>query len=398
MLERYLTPWRVRWYSASILFSIFIGFMICVFYGTGSNTIYGRLGGDYPAFYSIGRIVAKGDLEAIYNPENQAAEQKPLMGDETGYLPFGYPPYVALFYWPLSLLSYRLSYVIHTFVMVLALLLLFHIMRPVSAEINKNFFGAFILSLCFAPIFRAITAGQNTIITMLLIALSWRAIEKKNDYVAGIFCGLMLFKPQFALPLIGVYLLSGRWRVGISSGMIAIILYVIGTFMIGFDWIFVWLEKAKWQVQLYAELDKLNAVSWLGFCEAVFGAGNQWALSLGWTLTLLTIIGISYVWWKGGRKGDLTSQMGLICISLVLIPPHVIFYDMGILLFTFIAIATRPLQRKIEILLIICILSWTQPIIARSIGFSPLFLVAIGTSLLAAILLVQPALEYTDRA
>jgi prolipoprotein diacylglyceryltransferase len=67
MLERYLTPWRIRWYSVSILFAIFLGFIICVFYGTGSETISGRLGGDYPAFYSIGRIVAKGDLEAIYN-------------------------------------------------------------------------------------------------------------------------------------------------------------------------------------------------------------------------------------------------------------------------------------------------------------------------------------------
>ena len=73
---------------------------------------------------------------------------------------------------------------------------------------------------------------------------------------------------------------------------------------------FVWLEKAKWQVQLYAELDKLNAVSWLGFCEAVFGVGNQWALSVGWTLTLLTIIGISCIWWKGRRKGDLKSANG----------------------------------------------------------------------------------------
>ena len=125
--------------------------MICVFYGTGSSTISGRLGGDYPAFYSIGRIVAKGDLKAIYNPENQAAEQKPLMGEETGYLPFGYPPYVALFYWPLSLLSYRLSYVIHTVVMALALLSIFHIMRPVSAEINKNFLDAFSLSFCSLP-------------------------------------------------------------------------------------------------------------------------------------------------------------------------------------------------------------------------------------------------------
>ena len=56
MLERYLIPWRIRWYSASILFAIFFGFKICDFYGTGSSTIFGRLGGDYQAFYSIGRI------------------------------------------------------------------------------------------------------------------------------------------------------------------------------------------------------------------------------------------------------------------------------------------------------------------------------------------------------
>lgn len=76
---------------------------------------------------------------------------------------------------------------------------------------------------------------------------------------------------------------------GISSGMKAIILYVIDTFLIDPDSIFVWLEKAKWQVQLYSELDKLNAVSWLGFSETLFGFGNQWALSVlsvGLTLPL----------------------------------------------------------------------------------------------------------------
>jgi len=70
MLERYLTAWRIRWYSASILFAIFLGFIICVFLLTKSVTIYGRLGRDYQAFYSISHIAAKEYLEAIYNPEN----------------------------------------------------------------------------------------------------------------------------------------------------------------------------------------------------------------------------------------------------------------------------------------------------------------------------------------
>ena len=40
-----------------------MGFIICVFYGTGSSTISGRLGGDYPAFYGVrhkaGKTTAK---------------------------------------------------------------------------------------------------------------------------------------------------------------------------------------------------------------------------------------------------------------------------------------------------------------------------------------------------
>ena len=58
---------------------------------------------------------------------------------------------------------------------------------------------------------------------------------------------LMLFKPQFALPLTGVYLLSGRLRVLVSFGCMVIIIYLIGTAMLGHDWVVVWFENAQWQ-------------------------------------------------------------------------------------------------------------------------------------------------------
>lgn len=392
MLQRFLTPWRLKWYSSAILFALSVGYLICVFYGSGSITLAGRLGGDYPTFYSIGRIIYKGDRAEIYNGARQFAEQKPFMGKENTYLPFGYPPHVALVYLPLSILPYRLSYVIHTVIMVLALLLTLHLIRPKSALIDKHFMCAFTLAVSFFPIFRAITGGQNTVINMLLIALSWRAAEKKHEYRAGVYTGLMLFKPQFALPLIGVYLLSGRWRIGISSGVVAIILYIIGAVMIGPDWIAAWLEKAKWQIQIYSLIDKENAISWLGFSEAILGAGNQWALIIGWSLTILTIIGISFIWWVGGRKADLTVQIGLMSICLVLVPPHVIFYDMGLLLFTYVAIATKPFKRKIEILGLMWFLSWSQAM-ASFIGFSPLFFITVGTGALAAFTLIRPDLK-----
>ena len=66
---------------------------------------------------------------------------------------------------------------------------------------------------------------------------------------------------------------------------------------------------------------------------------------------------------------------------------------MGILLFTYVAIASRRLKFKMEIFLLICIFSWSQPVLARSLGFSPLFIVAIGTGILAIYTLMRSALE-----
>ena len=396
MFLRLLTPWRLKWYSASILFALFVGFIIPILSGSGSIILTGRLGGDFPTFYSIGRMISKGDWQELYNRDRQIAEQRPFMGNENAYLPFGYPPHAALIYWPLSILPYRLSYVIHTGIMVLALLLTLHLIRPMSEQLNKHFMPAFALSVSFFPIFKAITGGQNTVITMLLIALSWKAVEQNREYLAGVYIGLMLFKPQFALPLTGVYLLSGRWRIVVSFGAVAILCYIVGALMIGPDWLAVWLENAAWQVQAYSMIDKENAVSWLGFTEAVLGVGNQWALIIGWALTVLTVIGISLLWWTGGLKNDSAALIGMTSICLVLIPPHVIFYDAGLLLFACVVIASRPLNLKAGLLGMIWLLSWSQTI-AGFVGFSPLFFITVGTGALAALTLVKPALATVNR-
>jgi hypothetical protein len=82
----------------------------------------GRLGGDYPAFYSAGRIIAEGDWGNLYSAEKQAAVQKGLFpGEENSFLVFVNPPFWAVTYYPLSLIDYRISYVVHTLLMGTAL-------------------------------------------------------------------------------------------------------------------------------------------------------------------------------------------------------------------------------------------------------------------------------------
>ena len=49
--------------------------------GDGSTTASGRVGGDFPAFYSAGSIVADGNIDALWDPATQAAAQVDLLGE-----------------------------------------------------------------------------------------------------------------------------------------------------------------------------------------------------------------------------------------------------------------------------------------------------------------------------
>ena len=392
-LKRLLTPWRIKWYPRSLLSAIAVAFIIAVFFGNGASTLTGRLGGDYAAFYGAGRIVAEGEFGELYNWKRQLDAQKNLFPEEEkSFLPFMNPPYVALVYLPLSLLPYRLSYVIYTLLLVGALLMTLHLVRQMNAQIDRHYLFAFTFLLFFYPVLRSVLGGQNTAFTLLLVACSWRAVEDRHEFQAGFFLGLLLFKPHFALPLIGVYVLSGRWRVGISSATTALFLYIIGVLMQGPKWVTIWFEYAKWAIRPPMGFEADKAISWLGFFKGLLGIDSTFALILGWTLVLGTIVGISWVWYVGGRRADLTAQIGIAVPCLLLIPPHVYYYDAGLLFFTYAVIVTRHLKRQAELIGIVWFLGFSQ-ILSCLIGFSPLFLITVFTGVLAIIHLGRMAIH-----
>jgi hypothetical protein len=360
-----------------------VAFIIAVLSGTGASTLTGRLGGDYAAFYGAGRIIAEGNVGELYNWKRQLNAQKGLFpGEKESFLPFMNPPYVALAYMPLSLLPYRISYFIHTLLLVGALLLTLHLIRPMNTQIDRHYLFAFTLLLLFYPVLRSVLGGQNTALTLLLIACSWRAVEDGHELRAGFFLGLLLFKPHFAFPLIGIYILSGRWRVGIAGAITALFLYGVGVLMQGPGWVSLWFEYARWATQPPMGFEADKAISWVGFFKGWLGADSTLALILAWTMVLGTIVGISWIWFVGGRRADLSAQIGLAAPCLLLIPPHVYYYDAGVLFFTYASLKANHLKRQAELIGIIWLLSFSQ-MLSPLIGFSPLFLVTIFTGGLA---------------
>ena len=161
MLNTILTPWRLKWYSRGALFALAVAFITVLLSGSGPETITGRVGGDYPAFYSAGQIIADGAAENLYSLDTQRDYQKPLIGDQSGVLPFAYPPHFALLYAPLSELPFRLSYAVHTLALVAALALACVLIQRMYPSLIQSPFLLFFLTLTAYPVDRRVGNVRN---------------------------------------------------------------------------------------------------------------------------------------------------------------------------------------------------------------------------------------------
>jgi hypothetical protein len=383
-LGRFLTPWRLKWYPLALLTGFAIGFLIHILSGEGASTLIGRVGGDYPCFYAAGRIIAEGEGRNLYSSERQHSDQLNLFPENKDFfIPFPYPPHVALAYVPLSLLPYRLSYTLHTLLMVGAVLLAIWIIRPLNEAVQKYYFVIFTAAFLYYPLFRGITGGVTTPMTLLLIALCWRMAKENRDFVAGVFLGLLLFKPQYALPLIGLFLLSGRWKTAGVSALTGLMLWGIGVWLCGWGWVGDWISYSHWVTRVAADIDKQNAVSWIGFFEAIGGAESSFAKVVGIIFAGMTAAITCWVWRKGGRQeGYLDRQMGIAICCILLIPPHAFYYDAGLLLFTWIMLLSHDWKYKLETLAGVWILGLSQ-VAAGWLGFSPVLPVVVFTFVVA---------------
>ncbi len=383
MLETILTPWRVKWYSRGALFALAVAFVVILVSGSGTTTLTGRIGGDYPAFYSAGKIIADGEAENLYSLRTQREYQQELIGDQSGVLAFAYPPHFALFYAPLSELPFRVSYAVHTLAMVAALALACLLIQRIYPNLIAKPELLFFLAFTAYPIFRSVIGGQNTALSILLIVLCWYKVLHNKHYQAGIYLGLLLFKPQFAVPLAGLFLLSGRWRVWVSAGATGIVLIALNSALLGPGWFADWFDIVRTFSRFDVQVNFAELVSWQGFIQAVVGQGNGFAVALGWGLSGATILAISWVWFAGGRTADFNAQLALASICIVLISPHTLYYDSGIVLIAVVVLLNRFGRLNANLILGVWaagILQLLSPALGVSLSFIPVVLLLVAAT------------------
>lgn len=332
---------RLSRYPLALLGALALAFAIVLASGAGSDTASGRVGGDFPAFYGAGTIVADGAIDSLWDLEVQQAVQADLLGTEDGFIMFPYAPHVAAAYAPLAALPYRAAYAIHTALMVGLLIGALHLLRPLVAVVDRYFPLTLAAVLTSYPVFVGVGGGQNTALTLFLLAATWRTLHDDREALTGLTVAVLLFRPQYALPLLGLLLLGRHWRAVGWAGAGAAGVWAVNTVLLGPAWFTTWLDEVQPLLEADAEVNAANEIAPIGFLHALWGTDSTAALVVGGLVSLLVVAVLMALWWQ--RRLDLGARMAITTAGLLLVGPHTIYYDSSLLLFATLVLVDRRL-------------------------------------------------------
>ncbi|MCP4308697.1 MAG: DUF2029 domain-containing protein [bacterium] len=374
------TSWRLTVYPVGILLALAIAVVVGSVLAGDAEFPAEAVGGDYPAFYGAGVIAADGDWDELYTLERQSEAQAGLYeaSAEDAARFFPYPPQVAAPYVPLASLDYHWSYLVHTAVMALFLWASIWIARPMIPWLRGRMPLAYAAAFLFWPMFRAITGGSNTALTLFLIVAAWRLVHDDRQLAAGLALAGLLYKPQFALPLIGLFLLGRYWRVVAGAAAGTVVFYLWGVFLMGWGWVSDWYELASSFGAKDAEINGHSAISFIGFTQNIFGAELSPPVLIAGALAGGVTVFLSWLWWRG-TPSDLPYLMALTMPGILLLSLHAMSHDGAIIVLTVAVLVGFQTRRQwTPWFVTIWVLGAIQQLI-RQLGFSPgLFMLLIA--------------------
>jgi len=380
--------WRVQAYPLAVIVTIAAVVLLAAVSAGNSSAPAENLGGDYPAFYGAGQIAAEGDWDDLYDLDRQIEAQAGLYPASEGAVArfFAYPPQVAAAYQPLSALDYHWSFVVHTLLMALLLWAAVLLVRPMIPWLTGRVALATAIALVFWPMFRAVTGGSNTAFTMFLIAAAWRLVHDDRQVAAGFVLAVLLFKPQLAVPIIGLFVLGRYWRVVIGAAVGAVAFYATGAVLQGWRWGVDWIDVAAGFGRLDAEVNGHSSISFIGMAENLFGVAASPPVVVAWVLAGVTAGFLGWLWWRGEHT-DLDILLAITMPGILLLSPHTMSQDGAIVVLSAaIVVGAWDLRNWLPWVAVIWILGATQLWI-RQLGFSPGFPMLLVVSGMAWLLL-----------
>lgn len=387
MLPQLWTPRRLRRFSLAALAGAVLGFSVFWFTSDGLRSRDGgRVGGDFPAFYGAGQILRNGGMASLYEPETQRRTQASMLpGVEHGWVHFAYAPQVAAAYVPFTYLDFKHAYLVHTLLMAACAVAAVWALGTALPSVRANLFPAIAASMTFYPMYRSIVGGQNTALTLLFAAGTVALLARRRDVAAGLWLSLLLFKPQFGLPVAAILAIGGYPRVLVGLAIGAVGWYVSGVLLVDASWpLWWWREGVTWFVAADLWVDSGNGVS----IREV--ASDLRVPMLGW----IAAAGVALFSFNTARRSRNrpAALMGVALCTASLVGPHALYYDAGFTVLGFAAVADARGRNPGWLLPFLWVCGGAH-MVGDALPASPLIALVIGCLVLSARAARTPALD-----
>ena len=349
--------------------------------------------GDFPAFFSLAAIAAGSEPHRLYDFALQREIQNQIWPQLQGaLLPGIYPPYVALIARPLVWLGPLWGHVVWG-----ALQLLFLILTARAiTRINSSLAGYSVeilagLLLC-APVLLGVFGGQLIAASMFIYALCFiyqGRRDLRGEIIFGSLIGLWFFKPHYALIMLMLPVIQWRLRVVATTALVATILYLLGSLVLGLDWIVTWCDA----LTRFTPMNIIpNARQMTGLLGAVTGMPDQANSALAWAALALTtalLLRLAFAARQSLSKPiGLPEFLPLFGVTVVLATPQANFYDLGLALVAICSVLSLKTHKQLYLLGIWCGACGLASAL-RTVTPLPLFLILAALAYLVTLLTIS---------
>jgi len=277
---------------------------------------------DFVDVYAAGRMALEGVAASAYDwPTHKAAEVQALGHPFADYYGWHYPPPFLFVAAALALLPYLGA----ALAWLLATLCAYATMLRVILRSRVGI----LLALGFPAAIWNITAGQNGFLTAALIGGTLSSMERRPA-LAGVFLGLLTYKPQFGLLFPLVLIADRRWLTIAVAACVAIGMAVASWLAFGIaSWqaFFHWLPISSHIILGEGRADFGRLQSLYGLVRA-HGGDETLAWSVQAVGSLAVAAGIVWLW---RSRAAYELKAGALAAAVLVATPYVYMYDVVVL-------------------------------------------------------------------
>ena len=303
------------------------------------------IGGDFMSFYTAGSIVLEGRGEQLYASQLQQTLQRKILRDPeyAGLSAYLNPPSVAVLLAPLAALPYFPAYLLCTGGLLACFLTAFRLLGPHLPALRDFRLTVVGLAFLFYPLAVTVTGGQNTAVSLLLLAATYHFLRHRRAVLAGLALGLLLYKPQLALPIILLLALRRQFVcVGVAAS-VAVGHYLLGAALCGPAWPLNLLAAGRDYWSLENLENGARSISLIGVCD--YSLPVEFARVIGPLLAALVLAATAWSWRRADPRGDgFDLHWAAAIAATVLVSPHTQWHDSGLLVLPVLLVLNHRLS------------------------------------------------------